>query len=329
MKNKLLAVAGLLSVLMAPMTAYSSTTQKVTLYLKWVPQYQFAGYLVAKEKGYYKDAGLDVRIVPGGPNINTVQEIADGAAQFGIQTAEPIFYAYTHGLNLTMLMADFQEPYEEYMVKKSSNIMSVKDFAGKTVAINIGGLSQLLLPVMLESEGVDPSSVRTMRKTISLAPFLSGHVPIWNGYVGNEPYQAMNQGVPVRVFKLATYVPKWYGDVLFAKTSYVESHPEIVKKFVAASEKGWVYATEHPQQTIAIIRKINPQKSEKALSQEAAAAIPLMTSADTKAHCFGWMDKSRVQAMEQDMVKFGGWNKTGALPDPSTFYSAKYLSCSM
>ncbi|WP_198034193.1 ABC transporter substrate-binding protein [Acidihalobacter ferrooxydans] len=327
MKNRLLSIAGLLGALMAPLGAYASSMPQVTLYLKWVPQYQFAGYLVAEKKGYYKDAGLDVHIVPGGPNINTVQEIADGAAQFGIQTAEPIFYAYSHGLNLTMLMADFQEPYEEFMVKKSSKIMSVKDFAGKTVGINIGGLSQLLLPVMLESEGVDPSSVHTVRKTISLTPFLSDRVPIWNGYVGNEPFQAMNQGVPVREFKLAKYVPNWYGDVLFAKSSYVTNHPDIVRKFVSASQKGWVFATEHPKETIAIIRKINPQKSDKALSQEAQAAIPLMTSAATKTHCFGWMDAGRVSAMEKDMVKFGGWQKSGALPAPETFFSNQYLSC--
>ena len=62
--------------------------ERVSLYLKWIPQYQFAGYLVAKYNGYYKKEGLDVKIIPGGPNINTVQEVADGAAEFGIQTPD-------------------------------------------------------------------------------------------------------------------------------------------------------------------------------------------------------------------------------------------------
>ncbi|MBU2719066.1 ABC transporter substrate-binding protein, partial [Acidithiobacillus ferridurans] len=267
-----ISLAGLLS------SSASASETNISLYLKWVPQYQFAGYLVAKANGYYKKLGLNVKIISGGPDINTVQEVADGAAQFGIQTPEPIFYAYEHGLKLKMLMADFQKPYEEFMVRKTSNIKSIADFKGKTIGINIGGLSQLLLPYMLEKNGVNPNQVRTVRKTLSLAPFLSGRIPIWNGYVGNEPFESMDQGVPVREFKLAKYAPNWYGDTLFSTSKYIKEHQDVVKNFVKASQKGWDFSINHPQKTIDIILNDNAQKTRKQLEQEASAVIPLFTS---------------------------------------------------
>lgn len=327
MRNHLFRTSGIIAAIISSLGIASADTS-ITLDLKWIPQYQFAGYLVAQAKGYYRKEGLAVRIVPGGPDINTVQEVADGAAEFGIQTPEPIFYAYKHDLHMKMLMADFQKPYEEFMVKKTSSIKDIKDFKGKTIGINIGGLSQLLLPEMLKNAGVEPTSVYTVRKTLSLAPFLSGRVPIWNGYVGNEPFEALDKGVPVREFKLAKYIPQWYADVLFAKNSYVKAHPEIVKKFVMASEKGWEFSIKHPKQTIAIIRNINPQKTELQLKQEASAVIPLLTSEETKKHCFGWIKGSRVLAMEKDMVKYGAWYKNEVMPAPNLFFTNKYLTCS-
>ena len=301
--------------------------ERVSLYLKWIPQYQFAGYLVAKYNGYYKKEGLDVKIIPGGPNINTVQEVADGAAEFGIQTPEPIFYAYEHGLHLVMLMADFQRPYEEFMVKKSSPIKSIKDWKGKKIGINIGGLSQLLLPVMLKNAGINPNSVITVRKTLSLAPFLSGQVPIWNGYVGNEPFESAGQGVPVREFKMAKYLPNWYADTLFAKNGYVSTHKKLVAKFVQASQKGWEFAVQHPKQTIAIIRTFNPQKTEKQLSQEASAVIPLMTSEDAPVTCFGKMTYSRISSMEKQMKEISSWPEGKSVPSPEYFYDGSFLKC--
>ena len=305
----------------------ASADEKVSLYLKWIPQYQFAGYLVAQAKGYYRSEHLKVKIIPGGPDINTVQEVADGAAQFGIQTPEPIFYAYEHGLHLEMLMADFQEPYEEFMVKKNSKITSIKDFKGKTIGINIGGLSQLLLPVMLKNAGVAPSSVHTIRKTLSLAPFLYGRVPIWNGYVGNEPFESLDNGVPVREFTLAKYVPNWYGDTLFAKHSFVEKHDKLVKRFVQASQKGWQFSEEHPKETIRIIKKFNQQKTTKQLLQEASAVLPLLVSRHAPTDCFGRFQAGRVTDMENTMVHLVNWPAGKAVPSPHYFYTNKFLLC--
>ncbi|MBU2774823.1 ABC transporter substrate-binding protein [Acidithiobacillus ferrooxidans] len=301
--------------------------ETVSLYLKWVPQYQFAGYLIAKSKGYYEKHGLDVKIISGGPNINTVQEVADGAAQFGIQTPEPIFYAYEHGLHLVMLMADFQRPYEEFMVKKSSPIKTIQNWEGKKIGINIGGLSQLLLPVMLKNAGVNPSSVVTVRKTLSLAPFLSGEVPIWNGYVGNEPFESADQGVPVREFKLAKYLPNWYADTLFAKKEYVVTHAALVKHFVQASQEGWEFAVHHPKQTIAIIKTFNPQKTNKQLAQEASAVIPLMTSKEAPVSCFGKMSDARILSMEKQMKEISSWPEAKGVPAPEYFYDAQFIKC--
>ncbi len=315
-----ISLAGLLS------SSASASETNISLYLKWVPQYQFAGYLVAKANGYYKKLGLNVKIISGGPDINTVQEVADGAAQFGIQTPEPIFYAYEHGLKLKMLMADFQKPYEEFMVRKTSNIKSIADFKGKTIGINIGGLSQLLLPYMLEKNGVNPNQVRTVRKTLSLAPFLSGRIPIWNGYVGNEPFESMDQGVPVREFKLAKYAPNWYGDTLFSTSKYIKEHQDVVKNFVKASQKGWDFSINHPQKTIDIILNDNAQKTRKQLEQEASAVIPLFTSETAGQKCFGWLSNKRIYSMENAMIKFGRW-KVSEIPSPKTFYTNNYLTC--
>lgn len=318
-----------IAILSTSLTTFASAgTEDVTLYLKWLPQYQFAGYLVAKKLGYYKKAGLDVKIIPGGPDINTVQEVADGSAQFGIQTPQPIFDAYKNGLKLKIVMVDFQHLYQEFMVKKNSDIKSIYDFKGKTIANSLGGLSEMLLPVMLKSAGLNLSDVRIVRNNISITPFLDNQFPIWNGAVGNTPYQAIERGVKVREFYLKDYAPEWYADVLFATQSFLKKHPLVASNFVKASQEGWEYSIKHPVSTVNIVHGFNKTRHLAALEYEAKESIPLMTSKSTRKHCFGWVSSSRIKSMEVSMSINDGWFKGKKLPPPMDFFTDQYLSCS-
>src|ERR1700683_1662570 len=128
--------------------------EKVSVRLKWIPQAQFAGFYVAKAKGFYSDAGLDMTINPGGPNINVETLVASGADTFGLASGtEGSLYAREKGLPLvTIAMSQQMTPFA-FVTYDDSGIKSVKDFKGKKVAVWFTG-PQYTLYSLLAHEGV-------------------------------------------------------------------------------------------------------------------------------------------------------------------------------
>lgn len=283
--------------------ASGSALTPVSVQLTWLPQFQFAGYYVALEKGYYRQAGLAVTIHPGGPGISSITGVASGGDTFGLASPDQILVARSHGAPLQALLTDFQHSPTGFMVHVGSRIHSPRQFVGKTVAVNFGGNTQIEYEAMLAATGVSPSSVHQVPLQYSLTPFLTHQVNVWPVFVTDEPYLAKKAGQWIRIITPEQYGIAFYEDVLFAQNRTVQRDPQVVKRFVGATVKGWLWAIHHPRAADRLLLQVNPKLTPGHLRYETQTTIPLIYDAAARRRGFGSMTQSRWNAIAATMVR--------------------------
>ncbi len=268
-------------------------SESVTLQLKWFNQFQFAGFYVAKEKGFYKEEGLDVTIKQGGPTVSPLREVMEGKAEFGIAGPDVVQYV-SRGTPIKAIMTVFQQSPTCLMALKSSGIEKPQDFKGKKVGI-LNDYTYIELKMILAKAGLSIRDIRKVRWTFDLKGFVEGKYDVVPAYRTNEPDVVRNMGYDVVLFYPEDYGIKFVGDVLFVKKDFLEKNRDLVKRFVRASYRGWVYAINHPDEAIEIIlSKYNTQNLTKEhLEYEAKETIKLVTARLKDVKYFGSFNKDQ------------------------------------
>ena len=239
---------------------------KVTMQLKWKHQFQFAGYYAAVEKGFYHEAGLEVRLMEGGPEIDVVQEVLAKRAEFGVGTASILLERYK-GNDLIVVGQVFQHSANMILVSRKSGIQSVKDLASKRI---------MCLPyhedlsALLQKNGVRFQDMIQVPFTGDPLDLCNGKADAMMGYSSNEPFHMEEKNEPYLMFKPIVAGIDFYGDNFFATRGLIVTRPELVRSFWEATLRGWRYALANKQEIIDIIRaKYAPQHSREALLYEA------------------------------------------------------------
>ncbi|WP_024871665.1 GGDEF domain-containing protein [Tolumonas lignilytica] len=253
--------------------------ERVVVQLKWVNQFQFAGYYAALEKGYYKAAGLDVVLRPNGYNgsfVSPVDAVVSGNAQYGISNSGLVL-DYLNGKPVVVLAATLQHSAVTWIVLEKSGIRTIHDMVKKRLMTVFPLSESLELLEPFRAEGISPQKLNLVQTGFDLQPLIDGKVDAYDGYVTNEPFLLEQKGIPYRLIDPRTYGIDFYGDVLFTSQSELRKHPERVAAFRKASMDGWRYAMAHPEEIIDLImRKYAPQKTREHLRFEAKAMWSLM-----------------------------------------------------
>lgn len=228
----------------------------VTLQLKWVPQAQFAGYYVALEKGYYEEEGLDVTIAPGGPDIVPEQQVANGAADIGVDWVASLLPSIEQGMPLIQIAQIYQESGLLLISKKDSGITSPEDLVGKNVGNWMGG-NEFEALALFDKYGIDPNSdLSFVKQAFTMDQFLSGDVDAASAMTYNEYHVVLESGVPasdLNVIDMNDEGVAMLEDNLFANKEWLEENKETAAKFLRASIKGWQDAIEDPEGAVDII----------------------------------------------------------------------------
>lgn len=223
--------------------------ESVTLQLKWKHQFQFAGYYAAKEKGFYKAAGLDVRIIEAAPGIDVAQEVVAGRAQFGVGTSELILNRY-NGDPVVVLGVIFQHSPLSIVTLAESGIDNIHKLLDRKVMIEP---SSAELFAYLYHEGFTQKAFKLQNHSMELADLLAGKIDAMSVYTTTEPYLLKQQGHAYNLFSPLMSGIDFYGDNFFTLESELEKHPQRVKAFREASLRGWHYAMQNPDEIIQII----------------------------------------------------------------------------
>lgn len=270
-----------LCLVFAVLCKQSMATTDVTLQLKWTHQFQFAGYYMAQQQGFYQDAGLNVTILPADPeDPDTFSKVLAGQAQFGVGHSG-ILQQRIAGKPLVAMAAILQFSPYCWMVKKSSDIFHPRDFANKRIS-SISRKENAELLVMLERSGVHTDNLTAYGSDTSSADWLTGTIDAMQVYVTNEPYMMREQGIDHRLICPQKYGINVYSDILYTTENMLAQHPQTVEAFYQASLKGWRYAMMHMDEAIALTQHdYAPQKSFAQLGYEAEVLSDYILPAGT------------------------------------------------
>ncbi len=225
---------------------------KIMLQADWYPQPEHGGFYTALVKGYYKDEGLDVTIQPGGPYLALEQQVAVGAAQFGLGSSDRTLEAVANGQPLVAVAATMQHDPQGIMLHKDSPVHSFADLNGHTIAVKPGYTWFAYLVKRYEL-----NNIHEIPATMSVANFIADPQYIQQAFATSEPFFAHQAGVETRILLIsdAGYNPY---RVMFTTRDFLQQHPEIVAKFVRASLKGWREYLKDPAAAHAAIAELNP-----------------------------------------------------------------------
>jgi len=255
MKRFLMGAAAVAALAMG---AAQASAESVTLQLKWVTQAQFAGYYIALAKGYYKDAGLDVTIKPGGPDIAPEQVIAGGGADVIVDWMPGALAAREKGVPLVNIAQPFKRSGMELTCRAETGIKSPADFKGKTLGVWFFGneypflswMSQLGIPTTGGAEGVT-----VLKQGFNVDPLLQKQADCISTMTYNEYWQVIEAGVKPEdlvVFKYEDQGVATLEDGLYVMEDKLKD-PAFVStmaKFVKASMKGWGDARSNPDEAV-------------------------------------------------------------------------------
>src|SRR6202167_4094945 len=241
-----------LSLLGCRRPAVDSGLTKIVFQADWYPQPEHGGFYTALVKGYYKDEGLDVTILPGGPYVSMEQQVATGGAQFGMGSSDKTLESVSGGQPVIAVAATMQRDPQGIMVRKDSPIRTFADLNGHTVAIKPGSTWFEFLVKRFQL-----NNVREIPAMQNVANFVANPEYIQQAFATSEPFFAHQAGIETRILLTsdAGYNPY---RVMFTTKPYLEQHPDVVAKFVRASLKGWKDYLNDPTAAHAAIIKLNP-----------------------------------------------------------------------
>ena len=249
-----------------PLFAYSTTLKDISLQLKWKYQFQFAGFIMAKEKGFYQEEGLRVKLKEFDSGINITKEIEEQNSEFGVGDSTLILEVMKKRPILGV-MAIFQRSPFILITLKSSNIKELKDIKGKEIAL-FKSAHGITIEGMLKANNI--AFVKKMVKN-KFNKLINKEIDIISAYMSNEVYRYKKMGIDINIFNPTDYGFDAYGDIMFTSTYILKNSPKLVEKMRYASLKGWIYAYENIEETIDIIyKKYNTlNKTKEALRYEA------------------------------------------------------------
>ncbi len=238
----------LIYVLMGLFSVHSAQAlETVTLQLKWHHQFQFAGYYAAKEMGFYQDEGLDVNITPVSLDKNPIQNVLNGAAQYGVGSND-LLLIRAQGEPVVVLGVLIQHSPYVLLALKRPDLETVHDLVGKKVFIDPYAKEIL---AYLHSVGIPLDRINLIEtNNYNAYDLLSGKVDAYAGYSSNDPFYLDKIKADYLTFNPRSAGIDFYGDNLFTTEQEIQQHPERVKAFLRASLKGWSVAVKAPLKVI-------------------------------------------------------------------------------
>lgn len=269
----------------------------VTLQLNWIHEAEFAGYYVALEKGLYEEQGLDVTIFEGGPGKPARDRVVKGEVTFAVTSFAEQRDLISARTPSVAVLAAFQIPPSTIFSLKSSNLHDPRDLVGRKVGVTTDYWSRILRETLIAA-GVDPAEVTEIRVKIDeMDKLYDGTVDAWLGYAQDEPIRATLAGHPVNNIFPADFGIGGYEGLVIATQSTIDGSPEMVRAFVKASQDGWRYAIEHPDEAAKILATWAKGTSAEFQKEAVLAVAPLV---DTPQVPIGWIDDARWQHMMGD-----------------------------
>src|SRR3984885_4402376 len=265
--------------------------KQVSLALDWVYQGPNVGFMLAQDKGYYREAGLDVAITPGKGSVSTAQLIASKAAQFGFADGYVVGNGVARGMALKSGGGVFRRNPAAVVVFADSGVNSPKDLEGKSVAITAGSAQFQQWPAFAKGAGLDTSKIEVVNidpAGVGVA-LVTGQVPALAGFAqGYVPAVEARSKKDVRVFWYADYGVTVVSNSIIVHDDLLKNDPELVRAFVAPTIKGFLYGRSHPDEAVATVRKYLETADPEIARRELELSWKTWVTPTTQGKPLGW-----------------------------------------
>ncbi|NJK81170.1 MAG: ABC transporter substrate-binding protein [Chloroflexaceae bacterium] len=222
----------------------------VSVQLKWVPQAQFAGYYAAKEQGFYEAEGLDVTILPGGPDIVPEQVVASGEAEFGLNWLASLLAVREQGTPLINIAQIYTYGGMRQLAWNDSGIETPEDLRGRRVAVWFGGNEYNLLATLNKYDINPDTDVELVAQPFDMNLLLNREVDSAAAMTYNELYQVLSAGHTIEELNILDFNAEGTAmleDGIFTREDWLNEpgNMEVAAKFVDASIQGWEYCRDN------------------------------------------------------------------------------------
>ena len=251
-----------------------SKLEKVSVALDWKYQFEYAGYIAAKEKGFYRDAGLDVELREYQEGSDVVSDVLNRKSNYGIYNSSIV--VDNGKIKPIVVMATYLQHSPLVLVTRKG-IDNPAGLVGKTIMGTQNELKHSSLSLLLSHFDITSRNTRFVDQTFSIDPFIRGDVDAMSAYRSNQLYFLDQMHIPYEIIDPVEYGFIMNAGNLFTSQTEAIEHPLRAQKFIDATNRGWEYALQHPGEMIDIlIQKYHVQKSSEALAYESKVIAKLM-----------------------------------------------------
>jgi NitT/TauT family transport system substrate-binding protein len=287
----------------------AAALKQVTLNLDWVFQGPNVGFMLAQDKGFYRDTGLDVSITPGKGSVSTAQLIASKASQFGFSDGYVVGSGVAKGMALKSVGSIFRRNPAAVVVFADSGINTPKDLEGKSIAITAGSAQFQQWPAFVKGAGLDGSKIEVVNidpAGVGVA-LVTGRVPAIAGFAqGYVPAVEARSKKDVRIFWYADYGVTVVSNGIITHEDLLKSDPELVRAFVAPTIKGFLYGRNHPEEAVATVRKYLETADPTIARRELELSWKTWVTPNTKGKPLGWASDADWAETVNVLKQYGG-----------------------
>ncbi|KDE39432.1 diguanylate cyclase/phosphodiesterase (GGDEF & EAL domains) with PAS/PAC sensor(s) [Nitrincola lacisaponensis] len=287
----------MLFILLLILSVSARADSQIIIQLKWLHQFQFAGYYAALEQGFFAEEGLQVTLRERDPNQNIVQQVLSAEAHYGIADSILLIHQARHE-GVVLVAPIMQHSPNVIMTLKGSGIEGPRDLIGKRIAFYENDSDGISLLALLSEQGVLQEGVIRHHWDQRIEKLLSGELDAVPVYSTNEPLRLRELGIEYHLIDPKHFGIDLYGDMLFTSTTEAQLHPQRVDAVRRAVLRGWHYAVENKAEMVELIyqRYNTQQKSREALMHEAEALELLIERHSTP---LGTLNTARLEYILQ------------------------------
>lgn len=311
----------------APARAADNLTN-VTFSLDFIVLGRDAPFFVALDKGFYKDEGLNVNIIPSKGTAQAIQNVQSGIAQLGFIDVPSLVVARAAGSTVKVVSIIYQKaPFCFFSLDPGADVTTLKDFVGLTVGSSSGSYISKIARAMMRKASLNPDTlkVENIEPSARIAMLATGQIPAIDFYIISKPaVERAVKNAKVVTFLFADHGLALYSNGIGATEAYLKEHPDVVKGFVRATLRGYEYTFAHPEEAAEIIKKHYPALDNNITVEELSIVRNLAVTPDVEKNGLGTFNTTEMKSSVEWMDENGGFPKDKA-PKPEDIYVTGFL----
>jgi NitT/TauT family transport system substrate-binding protein len=279
-----LLILGIVLAVAACEPTSASVLTPVAVQLNWTHSNSFAGYYAADKNGYYAAEGLAVTFLEGKADMDYIAPVLDGQAQFGTVTADVLILARAEGKPVRTVAVVYRRSPVVFFALTSTGITRPQDLVGKKIRVTTNLAPTLR--AMMARVGISPDQYTEVTLASDLALFASGQVPVWGSYLNVFATEVKQAGYKINILYPDDYGVHFFGNSIYTRDDYIAQNPDVVRRFLRATLKGWTFAVENPNAVGEMVVKYKPNADAALEIAEMIASIPIVNTGEDYV---GWM----------------------------------------